>query len=87
MEKFLFTVIFIYSIISPIFPTTHFENSERYLHVYQDENQLNKPLLIKNNDLDIAEFINQRNKRDLSSSDRHENLKNISTKVNTQTKK
>lgn len=70
--------------INPIFPTTHFEKSQRYLHVEQDENQSNKPIVIKNNELDLAEVINQRYKRDLSS-DRNENLKNITTKVKTQT--
>lgn len=85
MEKFLFTLIFIYS-INPIFPTTHFDSSQRYLHVYQDDNEVNKPLVIKNTDLDLAEVINQRFRRDLTSSDRNENLKNITTKVNTQTK-
>lgn len=83
MEKFLFFLIFIYSIY-PIFPTTHFENS-RYLYV-ADENQVNKPLVIKNTDLDLAEVINQRYKRELSSSDRIENLKNITTQVNTKIK-
>lgn len=80
MEKFLFTLIFIYS-INPIFPTTHFEKSARYLHVYQDENQLNKPLVIKNTESDLAEVISQRFRRDLTSSDRSENVKNITTKV------
>lgn len=80
MEKFLFTLIFIYS-INPIFPTTHFEKSQKYLHVYQDENQLNKPLVIKNTDSDLAEVISQRFRRDLTSSDRNENAKNITTKV------
>lgn len=79
MEKFLFSLIFIYS-INPIFPTTHFENS-RYLYV-ADENHVNKPLVIKNTDLDLAEVINQRYKRDLSSSDRSGIVKNITTKVN-----
>lgn len=80
MEKFLFTLIFIYS-INPIFPTTHFAKSERYLHVYQDENQSNKPLVIKNTDSDLAEVISQRFRRDLTSTDRNENVKNITTKV------
>lgn len=84
MEKFLFTLIFIYS-INPIFPTTHFEGSTRYLHVSQDDNQVNKPLVITNSKSELAEVINQRFRRDLTSSDRNENLKNISTKVNTQT--
>lgn len=83
MEKFLFILIFIY-LINPIFPTTHFEKPERYLHVYEDQNESNKPLVIENTDLDLAEAINQRYKRDLSSSDRNENQKNITTKVNTQ---
>ena len=84
MEKFLFTLIFIY-LINPIFPTTHFEKPQRYLHVVQDENHLNKPTVIENTDLDLAEFIQGRYKRDLSSSDRNENLKNITTKVRIQT--
>lgn len=84
MEKFLFTLIFIYSIINPIFPTTHFESSQRYLHVYNDASELDKPLVIKSGQLDAAEGIHQRYRRDLPSSI-NENLKNISTKVNTQT--
>jgi hypothetical protein len=85
MEKFLlFSVIFIYS-INPIFPT-RFENNPRYLYVHEDENQLNKPLVIKNTDSELTEFISQRYKRDITPSDRNENPKNITTKVNTQTK-
>lgn len=84
MEKFLFTLIFIYSIINPIFPTTHFESSQRYLHVYSDASELDKPLVIKSGQLDAAEGIHQRYRRDLPSSI-NENLKNILTKVNTQT--
>lgn len=77
MGKFLFSLILIYS-INPIFPT-HFGDSTRFLHV-QDENESNKPLVIKNSDLGLAEVISQRYKRDLSP-DRSENLRNISTKV------
>lgn len=84
MEKLLFVLIFLFSILHPIFPTTHFDSSQRYLHVYEDESQVNKPLVIKNTDLDLAEVIYHRNRRDLSSSDRNENSKNITTKVNTQ---
>lgn len=87
MEKFLFTLIFLYSIINPIFPTTHFDSAQRYLHVHEDDSLVNKPLVIKNTDLDLVEVISQRYKRDLTSLDRNENLKNIATKVNTQTKK
>lgn len=86
MEKFLFTLIIFIYLINPIFPTTHFiEKPQRYLHVDQDENLSFKPIVIENTDLDLTEFINQRYKRDLSSTDRNENLKNITTKVNTQT--
>jgi hypothetical protein len=87
MEKFLFVLIFLLSILNPIFPTTHIDSAQRYLHVYEDESKVNKPLLIKNTDLDLAEVISQRYRRDLSSSDRNENPKNITTKVNTQTRK
>lgn len=80
MEKFLLSLILLHS-INPIFPT-HFENSQRFLHVYEDGNQLNKPLVIQNTESDLAEVISHRSKR---SSDRSENLKNITTKVNTQT--
>lgn len=83
MEKFLFSLIFIYS-INPIFPT-HFGDSQRFLHVHDDGSQSNRPLVIKNTDLDLAEVINQRYKRDLGS-DRNESQRNISTKVLTQTK-
>lgn len=87
MEKFLFTLIFISVWINPIFPT-HFDSSQKYLHVYQDENQVKQPIVIKNTGSDLAEVINQRFRRDLTSLDRNENLKNITnfTKVNTQTK-
>lgn len=83
MEKFLFTVIFLIS-INPIFPTTH-NSAQRYLHVYEDESQVNKPLVIKEYDSDIVEVISQRYKRDLYSSNLDKNLKNW-TKVNRQTK-
>jgi hypothetical protein len=86
MEKFLFILILLFSILNPIFPTTHFDSAQRYLHVYEDESEVNKPLVIKNTDLDLAEVINQRFRRGLSSSDRNENPKNITTKVNRQTK-
>lgn len=84
MEKFLFSLVFIYSIITPIFPTTHFESPQRFLHV-SDENVASRPIVIENTNLDYQEVISRRYRRDLSSSI-NENLKNISTKVNTQTK-
>lgn len=76
MEKFLFSLIFIYS-ISQVF------SSPKFLHIIEDENQWKKPTVIKNTDLDLAEVINQRYKRDLALSERNENAKNITTKVNT----
>lgn len=82
MEKFLFSLIFIYSIINPIFPTTHFESPQRFLHV-SDESGASKPVVIENTNVDYQEFISRRYRRDISSSI-NENLKNISTKVNTQ---
>ena len=84
MENFLLYLIFIYSIIiNPIFPTTHFERPQRFLHVSDEESGTNKPtFLIENTNLDYQEVISRRYKRDLPSSI-NENLKNISTKVNT----
>ena len=84
MEKF-FVIFFVLLLgISPIFPTTttHFE---RYLHVYEDESQVNKPLVIKELDSDTVNVISQRYKRDLYSTNLDKNLKNW-TKVNRQTK-
>lgn len=76
MKKFLFSLIFIYS-INPIFPT-------RFLHVHHDESEANKPLVIKSTDSELAELVSRRYKRDLGS-DRSESLRNISTKVKIET--
>lgn len=76
MKKFLFSLIFIYS-INPIFPT-------RFLHVHHDESEANKPLVIKSTDSELAELVSRRYKRDLGS-DRSESLRNISTKVKNET--
>ena len=80
MEKLIFSLILFYSIINPIFPT-HFESTERYLHVYEDNRELNKPLVIKNTEANFAEVINQRTRRDTSDRNNENTNKNITTKV------
>lgn len=80
MKKVLNLVIFIY-LINPIFPTTHFDDkSEKILYIHDEPGE--KPMLIENSDHELVELINQRYKRDLTTSDRYENNKNISVKVN-----
>lgn len=86
MEKFIFSLIFIYSIIIPIFPT-HSESTVNFLHGYRDSDEWGKPMVIENTKADLLRAVSehQRARRDLSSSDRNtENAKNITTKVNTQ---
>lgn len=80
MEKFLFSLIFIYS-INPIFPThlTGIKEST-YLHGYSDSEYVNKPRLIQNTESDFNE-VHQRYRRESEPLQ----SRNITTKVNTQT--
>lgn len=79
MKEILYSVIFIY-LINPIFPTTHFDKNEKFLYI-RDE-LAEKPFVIANSNQELAEFVNQRYKRDLTSPDRYENNENITVKVN-----
>lgn len=81
MKQLLNLAIFIY-LINPIFPTTHFsDKSEKFLFVNDERSE--RPQLIENVDRELAEVVNQRFKRDLTTSDRgYENNENITVKVN-----
>lgn len=86
MEKLLFSLIFIYSIIIPIFPT-HSESTVKFIHGYRDSDEWGKPMVIENTKADLLKAVSehQRARRDLSSiRNTAENAKNITTKVNTQ---
>lgn len=77
-KNFLILVIFIF-FINPIFPEQFV--GPKYLHIYDDTSELQKPILIKNTDYELTELINNRYRRDLTAMDRNESLKNITTKV------
>lgn len=88
MEKLLFSLIFIYSIIiPPIFPT-HSESTVKFIHGYRDSDEWGRPMVIENTKADLLKAVSehQRARRDVSSPIRNtnENAKNITTKVNTQ---
>jgi hypothetical protein len=78
MKVFFHLVIFIY-LINPIFPTTHFDKSEKFVYISNDLAE--KPVVISNTNEELAEVVHQRFRRDATSSDRYENNKNISVKV------
>lgn len=84
MEKLLFSLIFIYSIIIPIFPT-HSESTVKFIHGYRDSDEWGKPMVIENTKADLLKAVSehQRARRDLSSIRNTDNAKNITTKVNT----
>lgn len=81
MQKLFFSLFFI-KLICPIFPTRNFGESRKFLHVYSDIRELNNPLIIKNDNHDLVEALHTRYRRDLTTSDRNDGLKNITVKVN-----
>lgn len=76
MKKLIFSTILVLNTISSAI------QSEKFLHVNEDNlSDYSKPFVIKNTNQDLVEALHHRYRRDLSSSDRNEGLKNITTKV------